>query len=327
MNSKLKKNLLIGGIGGLLLVIVGLLYVITLLQPKPSSPPQRIAGNPTLSCSWQPVTGATSYNWTITDTTAGAASSPKTGSGVATTATVMDAAFVIANHSYKCEVVAVGSGGASCVSTTGTATANCIPGVTPPTATPIPTSGPTATPTPTGNPTATPTPTRGPTATPTPTGRPTATPTPTPTKTPTPTPTRTPTPSPSPTPTPTVQVGCNQACQVNTNCSSNLICYQGACRLGDNPTSTTCQLAPTATPLPTATPQPTDTPTPVPTRTIVVNTPVPTNTPVIIVRAPTPTRVPPVITTVAPTGSIGTTISIVGITIFTVIGGALLFFL
>lgn len=124
-------------------------------------------------------------------------------------------------------------------------------------ATPSPTQTPTPTLTPTVTPTRTPTPTVTPTGTVTPTVTPTNTPTPTVTPTgtitPTVTPTVTPTATPTVTPTPTHKDGepnsCNGTCGSNSNCKSGLFCYQGFCRLPENPTSTTCTgVGPTPTP-------------------------------------------------------------------------------
>ena len=47
--------------------------------------------------------------------------------------------------------------------------------------------------------------------------------------------------TPTPTPTPVVQVGCNSACTVNTDCSSGLVCIDSACRNPSCSEKTTCQ--------------------------------------------------------------------------------------
>lgn len=160
-------------------------------------------------------------------------------------------------------------------------------------------------------------------------------PTPTPTSVPTPTtqPSDTPAPTPTPTPTPVPQA-CNGACSVNSDCTSNLICYNGACRLSANPTDTACKPAPTPTntptptPTPTVTPTPTLTPTPRPTSPpVVVNQPQPTSPPPVIPTNPVVIPTNPPRTTPVPTGDLANTIGIIGITTFTIIGGAILFFL
>jgi len=95
---------------------------------------------------------------------------------------------------------------------------------------------------------------------------PTNTPTPTPTRAPTNTPTSTPTPTPTttqqivyvnPTATPTpiqkAPASCNNACTVNTDCASGLVCVDGACRNASctNDATCSCTVAATATPGPT----------------------------------------------------------------------------
>lgn len=113
------------------------------------------------------------------------------------------------------------------------------------TPTPTPTTLPTPTPTPTSGPTATPTPTPVSTNTPTPTPISTDTPTPTPTSGPTSTPTPTPQQqiayvNPTATPTPIPPASCNNACTVNANCASGLVCVDGTCRNASCTTSATC---------------------------------------------------------------------------------------
>ena len=77
----------------------------------------------------------------------------------------------------------------------------------------------------------------------------TASPTPTPTPTPpgsgTPTPTGTPTAPPSGTPN-----SCGGTCGSNSNCSSNLVCYNGYCRNPSCTTSTNCVCGTSPTPTP-----------------------------------------------------------------------------
>ncbi len=75
----------------------------------------------------------------------------------------------------------------------------------------------------------------------------TASPTPSPTPSPSPTPTATPIITSSPTPTPvTTGVGgavirqCNESCTASSQCAVNLRCYEGACRLATNVSSSTC---------------------------------------------------------------------------------------
>jgi hypothetical protein len=76
----------------------------------------------------------------------------------------------------------------------------------------------------------------------------TATPTPIPTPSPSPTPTATPIvlASPTPTPTPVIGVGgvvvrqCNESCTASSQCAVNLRCYEGACRLATNVSSSSC---------------------------------------------------------------------------------------
>lgn len=55
--------------------------------------------------------------------------------------------------------------------------------------------------------------------------------------------------TPKPTSLPTV-AGCNQTCQTNADCDVNLMCFQGHCRLADQPDSSTCgqEITPTANP-------------------------------------------------------------------------------
>lgn len=83
--------------------------------------------------------------------------------------------------------------------------------------------------------------------TPTPSGTPTATPSGTPTATPTGTPSETPTPNPSATPN-----SCNGTCGSNSNCASNLVCYNGFCRNPSCTSQTSCNCP--GTPGPTGTP-------------------------------------------------------------------------
>ncbi len=48
-------------------------------------------------------------------------------------------------------------------------------------------------------------------------------------------------------------IGCNEPCEHNHQCQANHFCYQGRCRLADNPLSPTCdagEIIPTATPKP-----------------------------------------------------------------------------
>lgn len=144
----------------------------------------------------------------------------------------------------------------------------------------------------------------------------------------TPVPTSPPQPTPTVTPTPEIQA-CNGECNVNADCQSDLICYQGFCRLSENPTSTVCQLptpTPTPTNTPTPTPTPTVTPTPRPTNTPAPQSPVVNNPPPVVQNPiiPTNTPRPPQPTVIPPTGSIGVTLGIVGGVIVTVLAGAFL---
>jgi hypothetical protein len=74
---------------------------------------------------------------------------------------------------------------------------------------------------------------------------PSPSPSPSPTPSPSPSPSPTPTANPaSPTPTPatggTSLKSCNQSCSSNSECNTNLRCYNGACRLAANPESSSC---------------------------------------------------------------------------------------
>lgn len=126
----------------------------------------------------------------------------------------------------------------------------------------LPSPTPTATQTPTPTPTSTPVP-DAPTATPTPTSTPIPN---APTATPTATPTSTSTPAPTATPNPTLAASCNEPCTTNADCSnSQHICYSvsetnNVCRLGSNPTDSSCQPPRPTTP-PTSTPRIVEQPT------------------------------------------------------------------
>lgn len=276
MNTKQKKKLIIIGIVVLIVLIPILAYIITKLN-APST--QQISQTPNAcpvdagKCSWNAVSGASSYDYKITDLSSN--TQLKAGNTTSTFVTFQPAPGV----SYKCEVTSkssCGTGG------TGTGTGTC--GV-PPTSTPTPTS----------------------INTPTPTAPPHT---------------------------------CNESCNVNGDCTSDLICYQGLCRLAAAPTSPSCEVptpTPTPTDTPTPTPSPTPTPTPLPTSTPaprppVVNNPPPviataTPTPVVVINNPVIPTNPPPQPTIVQTGSVGVTLGIVGGVIITVIGGALLLFL
>jgi hypothetical protein len=95
-------------------------------------------------------------------------------------------------------------------------------------------------------------------ASPTPSPSTSPSPTPSPSASPSPTPSTSPSPTPRPTPSPTPLAECNYPCTNTVDCANvNHLCYQGRCRLIDNPTSSTCTMpgaTPTPTPRPTATP-------------------------------------------------------------------------
>ncbi len=57
-------------------------------------------------------------------------------------------------------------------------------------------------------------------------------------------------------------VGCNQPCQHNHQCPADHFCFQGRCRLADNPYSSTCDPDEVITPTPSATIEPDISPTP-----------------------------------------------------------------
>lgn len=100
-----------------------------------------------------------------------------------------------------------------------------------------PTLPPGVTPTKTPVPTKTPTPTKVPTATPVPTNPTYPTDTPVPTNPPS-----YPTNTPAPTPVDT-NVACNEACSVNSDCANiSHICYNGYCRLDQNPEDEFCRM-------------------------------------------------------------------------------------
>ena len=159
-------------------------------SPTPTTPPPACLNGTTSqgTCSWDTISGATSYTITVTDKTTGQNSNY-------TVQTPNNQVSFPDNgtDTYVCSVSATNVCGNStptnsppstCTVPTPTPTPT-IPVTNAPssTPTPIPTATPTPTPTPTPAPTATPTPT------PTPTPKPTATPTPIPTATPFPTPT------------------------------------------------------------------------------------------------------------------------------------------
>ncbi len=136
--------------------------------------PQSCTEN-TANCSWGDTKRATSYTYTITDTTTGTVVTSGTTTAVSVSFTP------VLNHSYSCTVAAVNDCGSSGEAT---GVAACSATITPEQPTPTATPTPTPTEAPTETPTPTPTATPGPTATPTPTTvGPTATPTPTPTGT------------------------------------------------------------------------------------------------------------------------------------------------
>lgn len=276
MNTTQKKKIIIIGIIVLITLIPLLLFIILKLR----TPSQQISQIPIAACpvdagkcSWAAVSGATSYDYKVTDTSNN--TQLKAGNTTATFITFQPEV----GKSYRCDVTAKNSCGSG---QTGTGTGSCS-----------------------------------------------APPAPTPTSTPVPSPSPTRAPTPTPTAAPKT---CNQACRVNADCISSLICYQGLCRLSANPVSPVCAIptptpepsaTPTPTPLPTSTPFPTNTPAPQP----VVNTPTPvvaTNTPAPVNQIiPTNTPRP----TIAQTGSVGVTLGIVGGIIIAIIGGTLLLFL
>ena len=158
--------------------------------PSPSTSPTPAVCNTTEGvCTWNALSGASSYNISVTDTTTGHV----VKSGTVNTPNTQFAFPDNGVDTYQCSVSATNVCGQTPPVKSPPSTC------TQPTPTVTPSQAPTATPTPTPTPTATPTPTPTPTATPTPV--PTATPTPTPTPTAIPTPTRVP-----PTPTPIVIV-------------------------------------------------------------------------------------------------------------------------
>jgi len=112
-----------------------------------------------------------------------------------------------------------------------------------------PSNPPGSSPTPIATPTATPI------LTPTPSGTPSITTTPTPTTTSTTTPTITPTPTATATTTSSGAPNtCNGTCGSNSNCSSNLICYNGYCRNPNCTSETDCTCSTsTSTPAPSGT--------------------------------------------------------------------------
>lgn len=175
------------------------------------------------SCSWNPVSEASSYGLKITEVDSGTVI--KTDSVSSSTTKI---AFpVTSGKTYKCDVTATNS----CGSTGGTGTDSLlckVDEVALATPTPPPAGGPSPTPTPSGNPTPTPPPVGG--------------------LIPTPTPTVTPKPQPK---------ACGQACDTSEDCGSGMTCvktannfsycaldqYQNACI--DNPSVNTCCQAPT----------------------------------------------------------------------------------
>jgi hypothetical protein len=76
------------------------------------------------------------------------------------------------------------------------------------------------------------------------------------------------TPTPSPTPPPTPLAGCNDTCNISSDCSAGLTCIlPGACRNTLCTSETNC-VCPTVPPSPTASPGPTSAPTPTPNSSI-----------------------------------------------------------
>lgn len=138
------------------------------------------------TCTWDPVAGASSYDYVITDTDSD--SIVLEGS---TTETFAEFS-ISSNVNYSCSVTASNTCGDSGLA--GEASGICVD--TTPTPSPEPTITPSLTPTPE--------PTLPPGISPTPSSTPSATLTPTPTMTPTPTPTLTPTSTPTLTPTSTL---------------------------------------------------------------------------------------------------------------------------
>ncbi len=90
----------------------------------------------------------------------------------------------------------------------------------------------------------------GTTPTSTPTSTPTATPTPTPTSTPTPTPGQA-NPTATPTPTQVTLASCNKGCTLNSDCATDLVCVDGACRNPSCTTQTNCSCEVAQAPQPT----------------------------------------------------------------------------
>ncbi len=214
MHIRISKRLFIGII---VLLILGVGLLIALFQSQKQQEIRQRAAEPGVgscpvegaSCEWDPVEGATSYTYSVKDTSTGAII--KGGSVPAGTTKVTFTPEP--DKTYRCEVNAVNNCGPGPV---GEGTSTCAAGPTlTPTETPTPTITPTlppgVTPTLTLTPTVTETPTPTVTKTPTPTPSPTEEPTPTDvielTDTPTPTikpsstplPTRTPTQPPAPT--------------------------------------------------------------------------------------------------------------------------------
>ncbi len=137
------------------------------------------------TCSWDPVDGASAYNYKITDV------DTNTVFSEGKTAELSIDFTSFPGKTYKCEVTAendcgnvgdVGFGTGKCATPTGTLTPAPSLTATPgPSSTPTPTTKISYTPTPTTKLTSTPTPTTEPSSTPTPTTAVTSTPTPTPT--------------------------------------------------------------------------------------------------------------------------------------------------
>lgn len=293
MNTKQKKKIIILGIVALIGVIVVLLYLIFegKKPPRIADVPLNMCVADSGKCSWGIISGATSYDYKIVDT------STNTPLKQGNTTNTLITFTPESGKTYRCEVTAKNNCGNS---PAGIGTGSCDGVNTPTTAPDI---------------------------------EPTAKPTPTPEISPTPT---TPTATPTPTPLPVI---CNGSCIKNSNCISLLICVTGKCRLPANPNSPTCELAPTPTVTPTPTPKPTATPIPTPTPT---HAPTPTTTtPPIVVVPPQTINPPPVVQqpppvintpvppqpTVPPSGNISMTIGIIGITIFTLLGGAVILIL
>ncbi len=95
-------------------------------------------------------------------------------------------------------------------------------------------------------------------------------------------------PTPTPAPTAGEPNSCGGTCGSNTNCTSNLYCYQGYCRNPSCPLSGNCSCSSTTTP----TPIPTRTPTVKPNSTIVPKvTTAPTSPPIVVNYTPQPSNV------------------------------------